>query len=722
MIKSTTKKGLQTLLAAGVALPLLLTGYGSAHASVPSATKIIDVYPGNTHVLALDSKHNLFGWGSNSEGEINSSSDAIVRRAKFITGDVISAAAGKQVSAYATTSGHVFMRGGDGAAGESQVMDDTGLQPLSGVVQVFAGNTTFAALTQSGDVYTWSSDLPHAQKNAPADAVTKFKDVVIGQTFIAALSTSGTVFMIGDVLGSSLPSSPFVPFNLSNVESITGGGQDLFALKKDGTVWGVGDNDYGQLGDGTKIDRSVPVQAKNAKNIVEVSSSGSHVVAKAKNSHLWYWGKNNQSQLGDPDLVADLPTPTSSDMELSSFDKYTGYHAYAGHDYTLLNLPTSMITGYGAYDKGQTGEPLDDETSMMVVLDSATLDPLGYDAYANDMEAATSLGSLSVTGYTISPKFDPEEYFYTLKVPNTVSSISLKASTLPAGSHLEINGVTKANNETVTIPLQVGENEIVIDAIIPNGLYFNDYYLTVTREAPVTWITFPSKTPLYHSNSLKSGIAGYLKPSGLKTIEKKGDFYLVNTYLGKKWIHSSYVQQPFQQGIRTVRTLELYDAPNAKMKKPAMVKPSTLTTYAKMGNWYLVKTWLGQKWIYHTDTVKPVSLPLVLKSKTVLKDEVAGKNTAYSLPAGTIVNAYEQSGNYYHISTKYGKHWIQLTTPITPINEKIKMTKTFQLYSTPSSTAGTGKYAKPVTLTAFEKTGNWYHVKTWMGDKWVLKQ
>ena len=42
--------------------------------------------------------------------------------------------------------------------------------------------------------------------------------------------------------------------------TIAAGLYHSLALKQDGTVWAWGDNDYGQLGDGTDTDRLTPVQ------------------------------------------------------------------------------------------------------------------------------------------------------------------------------------------------------------------------------------------------------------------------------------------------------------------------------------------------------------------------------------------------------------------------------------------------------------------------------
>ena len=47
---------------------------------------------------------------------------------------------------------------------------------------------------------------------------------------------------------------------MATMATIAAGLYHSLALKQDGTVWAWGDNDYGQLGDGTTEDRSTPVQ------------------------------------------------------------------------------------------------------------------------------------------------------------------------------------------------------------------------------------------------------------------------------------------------------------------------------------------------------------------------------------------------------------------------------------------------------------------------------
>lgn len=78
------------------------------------------------------------------------------------------------------------------------------------------------------------------------------------------------------------------------------GGSSTLALKADGTMWGWGENVYGQLGDGTRVpQRSSPVRSAPGNNWKQVATTGIHSVALKRDGTLWSWGNNWGGQLGD---------------------------------------------------------------------------------------------------------------------------------------------------------------------------------------------------------------------------------------------------------------------------------------------------------------------------------------------------------------------------------------------------------------------------------------
>ena len=66
--------------------------------------------------------------------------------------------------------------------------------------------------------------------------------------FLACLVSIASVFGVIATNGTSLATTPH----------IAAGGGHTVALKSDGTVWAWGRNYYGQLGDGTTLDRHTP--------------------------------------------------------------------------------------------------------------------------------------------------------------------------------------------------------------------------------------------------------------------------------------------------------------------------------------------------------------------------------------------------------------------------------------------------------------------------------
>lgn len=71
------------------------------------------------------------------------------------------------------------------------------------------------------------------------------------------------------------------------------------ALKADGTVWGWGSNSSGQIGDGTFVDRSVPVRVSGLSGVVAVSAGWTHSLALKSDGSVWSWGQNHAGQLGN---------------------------------------------------------------------------------------------------------------------------------------------------------------------------------------------------------------------------------------------------------------------------------------------------------------------------------------------------------------------------------------------------------------------------------------
>ncbi|MCL2140891.1 MAG: RCC1 repeat-containing protein, partial [Dehalococcoidia bacterium] len=79
---------------------------------------------------------------------------------------------------------------------------------------------------------------------------------------------------------------------------IAGGNEHSLALKNDGTVWAWGGNGSGQLGDGTNIGSSTPVQVV-LYDYVAIAGGIWHSLALRSDGTVWAWGSSFNGELGD---------------------------------------------------------------------------------------------------------------------------------------------------------------------------------------------------------------------------------------------------------------------------------------------------------------------------------------------------------------------------------------------------------------------------------------
>ena len=89
------------------------------------------------------------------------------------------------------------------------------------------------------------------------------------------------------------------------VPKVAAGYNHGVALKSDGTVWTWGYNGYGQLGDGTTANKAIPMQVKGAggsdylTDVVDIEAGYHHGIALKSDGSVWTWGYNYYGQLGD---------------------------------------------------------------------------------------------------------------------------------------------------------------------------------------------------------------------------------------------------------------------------------------------------------------------------------------------------------------------------------------------------------------------------------------
>jgi alpha-tubulin suppressor-like RCC1 family protein len=91
------------------------------------------------------------------------------------------------------------------------------------------------------------------------------------------------------------------------------------AILANGSVWAWGDNQKGQLGDGTRMnsDVPVPVSVPAGAAFVKINSGGYSCCAIDRSGRLWSWGGNDNGQLGTRTSAVIETMPVDVGMHLT---------------------------------------------------------------------------------------------------------------------------------------------------------------------------------------------------------------------------------------------------------------------------------------------------------------------------------------------------------------------------------------------------------------------
>ena len=93
-------------------------------------------------------------------------------------------------------------------------------------------------------------------------------------------------------------SSPVQAAAGTNWAQVGGANENVWGIKTDGTYWGWGQNEYGEVGDGSKTDRSSPVQIPGTTWKQAPKNAAQSMGATKTDGTLWTWGRNQYGDLG----------------------------------------------------------------------------------------------------------------------------------------------------------------------------------------------------------------------------------------------------------------------------------------------------------------------------------------------------------------------------------------------------------------------------------------
>uniref|UniRef100_A0A8C0GP25 E3 ubiquitin-protein ligase HERC2 n=1 Tax=Chelonoidis abingdonii TaxID=106734 RepID=A0A8C0GP25_CHEAB len=302
-----------------------------------SALNVVQVAGGSKSLFAVTVEGKVYACGEATNGRLglglSSGTVPIPRQITALSNYVVKKVAvhsGGRHAMALTVDGKVFSwgEGDDGKLGHFSRMNCDKPRLIEAlktkrIRDIACGSSHSAAITSSGELYTWG--LGEYGRLGHGDNTTQLKPkmvkVLLGHRVIQvacgsrdaqtlALTDEGLVFSWGDgdfgKLGRGGSEGCNIPQNIERLNGqsvcqIECGAQFSLALTKSGVVWTWGKGDYFRLGHGTDVHVRKPqvVEGLRGKKIVHVAVGALHCLAVTDTGQVYAWGDNDHGQQGN---------------------------------------------------------------------------------------------------------------------------------------------------------------------------------------------------------------------------------------------------------------------------------------------------------------------------------------------------------------------------------------------------------------------------------------
>ena len=341
--------------------------------TIASGTSITLTPNSFKHTCVLTMSGGVKCWGDNYYGQLGDGTTIN----KLIPIDVAGLKSG--VTAISVSWGHscaITSEGGVkcwGSNGSGQLGDGTKTSRLtpvdvvgltSGVTAISVGSAHTCAITSVGSVKCWGASVDRISTNrlTPVDIAGLSSGVVkisSGSYFTCVLTDGGGVKCWGSnnygQLGDGTTNYNYNPVDVvgltSGVTAISAGPFYTCVLTNSGGVKCWGRNEYGQIGDGTTVNKLIPIDVAGMTSGISVISTGwIHSCALTSEGGAKCWGQNFAGALGDGTTI-DRHTP------VDVIGLFSGVRAVsAGWVYSCAIAYDWELKCWGAGDSGQLGD------------------------------------------------------------------------------------------------------------------------------------------------------------------------------------------------------------------------------------------------------------------------------------------------------------------------------------------------------------------------------
>ncbi len=280
-----------------------------------------------------------------------------------------------------------------------------------GIQAVSAGGFHTCVLTSGGGLKCWGEntegqlgDGTTSDSDSPVDVVgssSGFTTLGAGSKHTCAVTTGGGVRCWGGndngSLGDGTTTSHHAPADVvglnATVVAVSAGSYHTCAVTVGGGLKCWGNNVWGQLGDGTKTQRTEPADVVGLSTGVQaVSARGFHTCAVTTNHALKCWGDNGTGQLGD-----GTTTASSTPVDVTGLTSSVAAVG-AGTDHTCAFRMAGSLQCWGLNDDGELGDGSNSDQHLPVDVVGLGSGVSAVTAGAHHTCALTSTGGLKCWG------------------------------------------------------------------------------------------------------------------------------------------------------------------------------------------------------------------------------------------------------------------------------------------------------------------------------------
>jgi alpha-tubulin suppressor-like RCC1 family protein len=193
-----------------------------------------------------------------------------------------------------------------------------------------------------------------AATNVTAIAAGEFDSLFVANGALWDMGYNGSYGALGN--GSSATETTPIMIVPNNVSAVVAGQQFNVFLKKDGSLWGMGYNGDGQLGDGSNDHGNFYTNSPEeivSSGVTSIAAGDFHTLFIKNDGSLWAMGYDTYGELGDGAFNTNILTGTNRPEEIVS----SGVTAIAGGEYHSLFLKSNgSLWAMGWNQYGQLGD------------------------------------------------------------------------------------------------------------------------------------------------------------------------------------------------------------------------------------------------------------------------------------------------------------------------------------------------------------------------------